>query len=82
MAEAIEAYEKIRQNLIDAGCDFQTTDLCMTFVEKGELLGMLPILTRHRIDLLDSVHKGQKQIDCLDYLIYQIKRHNDRKGIS
>ena len=61
MAEAMEAYEKIRQNLIDAGCDFQTTDLCMTFVEKGELLDMLPILTRHRIDLLDSVHKGQKQ---------------------
>ncbi len=33
---------------------------------------MLPILTKHRKHLLDSVHKGQKQIDCLDYLIYSL----------
>jgi len=73
MAETGELYEKIHQNLIDAGCDQQTTDLCMTFVKEGQFLNMMPILRRHRAVLLDSVHKGQKQIDRLDYLLYTLK---------
>lgn len=73
MAEAEEQYEKIHQNLIDAGCDQQTTELCLAFVKEGQILDMMPILRNHRNALLDSVHKGQKQIDCLDYLLYKIK---------
>ncbi len=60
MAGAEEQYEKIHQNLIDAGCDQQTTELCLAFVEEGQLLDMMPILRNHRNALLDSVHKGQK----------------------
>lgn len=73
MAEAEEQYEKIHQNLIDAGCDQKITELCLAFVKEGQLLDMMPILRNHRNALLDSVHRGQKQIDCLDYLLYQIK---------
>ncbi len=73
MAEEGEL-KKIHQNLIDAGCDQQTTDLCMAFVKEGHLLDMVPILRNHRNVLLDSVHKGQKQIDCLDYLLYKLKQ--------
>lgn len=73
MAEAEEQYEKIHQNLIDAGCDQKTTELCLAFVEEGQFLDMMPILRNHRNALLDSVHRGQKQIDCLDYLLYKIK---------
>lgn len=73
MAEAEEQYEKIHQNLIDAGCDQKTTELCLTFVKEGQLLDMMPILRNQRNALLDSVHKGQKQIDCLDYLLYKLK---------
>lgn len=28
----------------------------------------------HRKGLLDKVHEGEKQIDCLDYLVFQIER--------
>lgn len=72
MAEAKDIYGGIYQNLIDAGCDQQMTELCMTFVKEGQFSDIVPVLTRHRKDLLDSVHKGQKQIDCLDYLLYKI----------
>ena len=73
MEEAEEQYEKIHQNLIDAGCDQKTTELCLAFVKEGQLLDMMPILRNHRNALLDSVHRGQKQIDCLDYLLYKLK---------
>lgn len=73
MAEAGEL-KKIHQNLIDAGCDRKTTDMCMAFIKEGQLLDMMPILRKHRNALLDSVHKGQKQIDCLDYLLYKLKK--------
>ena len=60
MAEAKDIYGGIYQNLIDAGCDQQMTELCMTFVKEGQFSDIVPVLTRHRKDLLDSVHKGQK----------------------
>lgn len=66
MAEANDVYGSIYQNLLDAGCDQQTAEQCMTFAEENRLTDMLPILTRHRKTLLGSLHKSQKQIDCLD----------------
>lgn len=74
MAEASDTYRIIYQNLIDAGCDKSITDKCMLLVKNGKAFDMLPILSRHRKILLDSVHVGQKQIDCLDYLIYTLKK--------
>lgn len=74
MAEAHDTYNSIYQNLIDAGCDENIIEKCMSFVDNGRIADMLPILTKHRKCLLDSVHKGQKQIDCLDYLIYTLKK--------
>ena len=75
MAEANDTYKIIYQNLIDVGCDESITEKCMFLVKEGRIFDMLPILTKHRKYLLDSVHKGQKQIDCLDYLIYKIKKN-------
>lgn len=80
MAEASDTAAIIHQNLIDAGCDPQTIKLCMTIVKNGRYAQMLPLLARHRAALLETVRSGQKQIDCLDYLIYQID-HDPIGGI-
>lgn len=74
MAEATDTPEIIYQNLKDAGCDKQITEKCMSFVKKGDAYGMLPILTEYRAAKLRTVRSGQKQIDCLDYLIYQLQK--------
>ena len=66
-------YGSIYQNLIDAGCDRQTAEQCMMFAKGGQFTDMLPILVRHRKDLLGSLHESQKRIDCLDYLLYKVK---------
>lgn len=73
MAEANDISSMIYQNLIDAGCDKQTTEQCMVAVKKGNYLEMLPILSRHRANLLALVRSEQKQMDCLDYLIFKIQ---------
>ncbi len=74
MAEASDTLGIIYQNLQDAGCDERTTEKCMALVKKGNYSGLLPILFRHRKGLLGTVRLGQKQIDCLDYLIYKIQK--------
>lgn len=74
MAEVNDIYESIYQNLIDAGCDMQITEQCMSYMKKGKVLDILPILMGYKATLLDSVHTGQKQIDCLDFLIYKLKK--------
>lgn len=60
MVEAYDTYKNIYQNLIDAGCDKSITEKCMLLVKEGRIFDMLPILTKHRKCLLDSVHKSQK----------------------
>ncbi len=43
-------------------------------------MDIIPILRNHRNALLDSVHRGRNQIDCLDYLLYKLKNHNGMEG--
>lgn len=74
MAEKNDIYGSIYQNLIDAGCDTAMTNQCMFFVTSKEYSDMLPLLTQHRAALLESVHAGLKQIDCLDFLIYKLNK--------
>lgn len=76
MAEANDTVTMIYQNLIYAGCNRQTTEKCMSMARKGSYTEMLPILSQHRIYLLNTVHFGQKQIDCIDYLIYKIHKEH------
>ncbi len=79
MAEISDKYGSVRQNLIDAGCDDQTTESCMACFNEGDMAKMLPALATHRQALLDELHKEQKRIDCLDYLVYTIQRDEKLK---
>ena len=45
--------------------------------ERGDNKELLCLLSRHRAELLDDVHRCQKRIDCLDYLVYQLKKKNE-----
>lgn len=74
MAIVDDIYKNLHQNLIDAGCDERVTENCMLLAKDGNGVEMLPILKKHRKCLLDLIHKGQRQIDCLDYLIYALQK--------
>ena len=77
--------EAVIQNLEDAGCASDIIESCMTCMEQGKKKELLKQLDEHRADLLNKIHKTkslpenefcpeQTQIDCLDYLVYQIGR--------
>lgn len=71
--------KEILQNLKDTNCD---TDLIFKFfsLEKnGKIKEQLKLLSGHRKNLLFELHKNQKYIDCLDYLIFNIEQKNKRR---
>lgn len=69
---ANQSDDAIIQNLKDAGCDTETIENFMSDLQKGDEKSSLKRLNIHRKKLLDSLHKEQKCIDCLDYLVYQM----------
>lgn len=40
----------------------------------GKTMEQLRLLAQKREGLLDQVHREEKQIHCLDYLVYQIEK--------
>ena len=76
MAKASDKQGILIQNLVDAGCDSQTVWACLCLVEEERQAQLLRILAQQKDALLDTVHQSQRQIDCLDFLVYQIKRGN------
>lgn len=62
----------IIQNLKDAGCSQETIDCCLSCLDTGKKTELLERLEAHRKGILNKVHEGEKQIDCLDYLVFQI----------
>ena len=76
MPEASDAKGILRQNLLDAGCGPEAVRQCMGLAGLGERGELLRVLSAHRRGLLDLLHQKEKQIDCLDYLIYQLQKQN------
>ncbi len=77
--------EAVVRNLEDAGCGPDIIECCIVCMEQGRKKDLLRQLEAHRAGLLNKVHKTkrlsenvfcleEKQIDCLDYLVYQIGR--------
>lgn len=60
------------QNLKDAGCGRELIRKFMELPESREE-EQIHLLMAHRDKLLQKIHKEERQITCLDYLIYQIE---------
>jgi hypothetical protein len=58
------------QSLKDAGCD----GVMIKQYLQAKPVEQLRILTGYRSALLEKLHTKQKQLDCLDYLIYMMKK--------
>lgn len=74
MAEALDKQNILRQNLLDAGCGPVTVQQCIELASGQKSAELLRILAVHRQKLLELLHQNEQQIDCLDYLIYQIEK--------
>ena len=70
----LQTEEDIIQNLKDAGCGDAVIEDFMSCWENGTLVRGMKLLTARRKELLDEIHAGQRKLDCLDYLMYELQR--------
>ncbi|HIX91121.1 MAG TPA: hypothetical protein H9845_09570 [Candidatus Agathobaculum pullicola] len=61
-------------NLKAAGFDGTLLQEFLGCWKAGKIIEQLQLLSQKRAELLDQVHKEEKQINCLDYLVYQIEK--------
>lgn len=72
--------ENITRNLKDAGCDHQQIHQFMQYFENKNFQKQMLILKCQRCQLREEIHIFQKKIDCLDYLIYMLKKEESNNG--
>lgn len=75
MVKASDTMGILHQNLIDAGCCEDLILTCMELAKTNEWDCILTLLSKKKADVLNVVHDGQKQIDCLDFLVYSIQKN-------
>ncbi|HIR18297.1 MAG TPA: hypothetical protein IAD35_09625 [Candidatus Caccocola faecigallinarum] len=62
------------RNLKDAGCCDEFVVKFLELGRDGKEKEQGRMLSRHRAELLERLHESQRQIDCLDFLIYKRRR--------
>lgn len=63
---------KIIEILTDAGCNKNMIDDFLLQSDNDK--STLKWLDNRRSEILDNVHKYNKELDCLDFLIYKIRK--------
>ncbi len=71
---------EITENLKDVGCNNKLIEEVIKLYDTGKKEKIKEILSVHRKEILDNEHKAQKQIDCLDFFLYQIEREDKKLG--
>ena len=66
--------EAVIENLRDAGCNEKFVENFLICYDGKDSEKQVKLLEGRRRDLLHLVHKEEKKISCLDYLIYQIQK--------
>jgi len=66
--------DNIVQNLQDAGCGSLLIDEFFRLKNLGKNEELFSLLSKHRAKLLESLFENQKKIDCLDFLIFNMKK--------
>ena len=67
MANAADKTAVITENFRDMGLEDESIAKCLQMVESGQYQSLDRFLKSHRQTLLNSVHKYNDRIDCLDY---------------
>ncbi len=75
MANATDKMAVMTENLKDMGLDDESVAKCLHMVEIGQYQALACFLKSYRQMLLDSVHKYNDRIDCLDYFTYTLRKN-------
>lgn len=74
MQDMTKENQHIFCNLQDAGCDEDTIVKFFQLQKENKQQEQYRLLTNYRTTLLDAIHRQQRRIDCLDYLLYMMDK--------
>ncbi|MBR0132901.1 MAG: hypothetical protein IJM14_07465 [Lachnospiraceae bacterium] len=77
MANAADKTAVVIENLRDMGLDDEMTAKCLMLIEEKRYTEFEKLMKTYRQSLLDSVHKYNDRIDCLDYFTYTLRKNGD-----
>ena len=75
MANAADKTAVLTENLRDMGLDDEMTAKCLVLIEEKRYTEFEKLMKTYRQSLLDSVHKYNDRIDCLDYFTYTLRKN-------
>lgn len=73
--------EDIAVLLQDCGCSDEKTACFLKCMEQEKSAEGTTLLIAHRTELLHQVHIREKQISCLDYLLYKMKGSEEEQKL-
>lgn len=74
----ISEESKLLCNLKDAGLDENTIQKFLELRGSGKTGEQYRLLSLQRASLLERLHADQYMIDCLDYLVYSMKKEQTK----
>lgn len=69
--------EQLGDCLADLGCNEAEKAEIMRCRGNDDIQGTIRLLRKRRQTLLDAIHKEEKQISCLDYLVFMLEKQLD-----
>lgn len=72
--------DAVIQNLKDAGCDTDTITAFIDNLKDDRTEEGMRLLASYRRSVLEKLHREQKKLDCLDYLVYKIEKEKKSNG--
>ena len=66
--------ERLEEYLDGIGCPLKEKAEILEYAKNHDVQNIIRLLRRHRQSTLDMIHKEEKQISCLDYLVFQLEK--------
>lgn len=76
MDEKLE--QKYRCYMKDCGCTPKQSEEYLSLAEKGLTQDQIYFLKRHRNQVMNQLHAVTRQVDCIDYVLYELEQ--SKKG--
>lgn len=71
---SVMEFEKLEDCLNDLGCSQREKAEIHKYYEQHDICSVIRLLRKHRQTILGTIHKEEKQISCLDYLVFQLEK--------
>jgi hypothetical protein len=72
-------FDELVMNLDAAGLDPKAAAYYLSLQKAGKVSEQLALLSAKRESILENIHKEEKQIRCLDYLVYRMRKDGTNK---